>query len=214
MNRHVLRVFAVRRCRARAGPRRLLLRRRRRRPRLGRGVGLGLGFRLRVRLRPVRATTSPAASRTTRYVQQAVEDYETYVTEQIDQLLTDTKVFTDAVRAGDLEAAKAAYAPVPGQLGAHRADRRPGRGRSTARSTPGSTTSRTRRTRRSPAGTASSTSCGSRTPPTARAEFADKLDEDLATLKTEIADVEITPLAVTAGLGRAHRGGVRGQDHR
>ena len=31
------------------------------------------------------------------------------------------------------------------------------------------------------------------------AEFADQLDEDLATLKTDIADVEITPLAVTQG---------------
>jgi iron uptake system component EfeO len=44
-------------------------------------------------------------------VAQAVVDYQTYVRAEVDQLLVDSKVFTDAVRAGDLEAAKAAYAP-------------------------------------------------------------------------------------------------------
>ena len=44
-------------------------------------------------------------------VAQAVVDYQDYVRAEVDQLLIDTKVFTDAVRAGDLEAAKAAYAP-------------------------------------------------------------------------------------------------------
>ena len=44
-------------------------------------------------------------------VAQAVVDYQGYVRSEVDHLLIDTKVFTDAVRAGDLEAAKAAYAP-------------------------------------------------------------------------------------------------------
>ncbi len=44
-------------------------------------------------------------------IAQAVADYQGYVRREVDQLLIDTKVFTDAVRAGDLEAAKAAYAP-------------------------------------------------------------------------------------------------------
>ena len=41
----------------------------------------------------------------------AVDGYKSYVVDQIDQLIADTTVFTDAVRAGDLEAAQAAYAP-------------------------------------------------------------------------------------------------------
>ena len=120
-----------------------------------------------LRLRPVRRPTSPAPA-TTRSCSRRSTDYKAYVNGEIDQLVDDTKVFTDAVRAGDVEAAKAAFAPSRVPLGAHRADRRPGRGRSTARSTPGSTTSRTRTTRRSPAGTGSSTSSGRRTRPTAR----------------------------------------------
>ena len=44
-------------------------------------------------------------------IAQAVVDYQGYVRAEVDQLLIDSKVFTDAVRAGDLEAAKAAYAP-------------------------------------------------------------------------------------------------------
>lgn len=44
-------------------------------------------------------------------VAQAVEDYEVYVAEQVDEMITLTTTFTDAVRAGDLEAAQAAYAP-------------------------------------------------------------------------------------------------------
>lgn len=42
---------------------------------------------------------------------QAAEDYQAYVVEQTDALVDDLAVFTDAVRAGDVEAAKAAYAP-------------------------------------------------------------------------------------------------------
>jgi iron uptake system component EfeO len=41
----------------------------------------------------------------------AIESYRSYVIDQVDQMQTDAKVLTDAVRAGDLAAAQAAYAP-------------------------------------------------------------------------------------------------------
>ncbi len=41
----------------------------------------------------------------------ALADYTTYVHGQVDETIAATKTFTDAVRAGDVEAAKAAYAP-------------------------------------------------------------------------------------------------------
>jgi len=44
-------------------------------------------------------------------VVRAVADYEAYVRGQIDDLIPLTRTFTDAVRAGDLAAAEAAYAP-------------------------------------------------------------------------------------------------------
>lgn len=44
-------------------------------------------------------------------VTKAVAEYSTYVNKQADDMVTLTKTFTDAVRAGDLKAAQAAYAP-------------------------------------------------------------------------------------------------------
>lgn len=44
-------------------------------------------------------------------VQEAVAEYQEYVVAQTDELIAKTSVFTDAVRAGRLAAAKAAYAP-------------------------------------------------------------------------------------------------------
>ena len=44
-------------------------------------------------------------------VERAVRDYGDYVTEQVELLVEETTVFTDAVRAGDLAVAQAAYAP-------------------------------------------------------------------------------------------------------
>lgn len=44
-------------------------------------------------------------------VLEAVDGYTTYVAQQVDELLQVATTFTDAVRAGDLEAARAAYAP-------------------------------------------------------------------------------------------------------
>jgi iron uptake system component EfeO len=42
-------------------------------------------------------------------ITEAVEGYRAYVTEQIETMQAETTAFTDAVRAGDIEAAKAAY---------------------------------------------------------------------------------------------------------
>ncbi len=56
------------------------------------------------------APAAPPAS-TEQLVQTAVTEYKTYVTGQVDELVTRTKTFTDAVRAGDLPAAKSSYAP-------------------------------------------------------------------------------------------------------
>lgn len=44
-------------------------------------------------------------------VQTATTEYKAYASQQIDELVTKTKVFTDAIRAGNLNAAQAAYAP-------------------------------------------------------------------------------------------------------
>jgi iron uptake system component EfeO len=51
------------------------------------------------------ATTSDAL------VMSGVRDYKGYLTRQVDALIAKTTTFTDAVRAGDLDAARAAYAP-------------------------------------------------------------------------------------------------------
>jgi iron uptake system component EfeO len=44
-------------------------------------------------------------------VNEAIASYKTYVVEQVGETITATKLFTDAVRAGDVAAAKAQYAP-------------------------------------------------------------------------------------------------------
>ena len=44
-------------------------------------------------------------------VNAAVDQYKHYVEQQVDALVAATTTFTNAVRAGDVEAAKAAYAP-------------------------------------------------------------------------------------------------------
>ncbi len=56
------------------------------------------------------ATTSAAAAPNP-LAEQAAVDYKAYATAQVDELVTLVKVFTDAVRAGDLQAAQNAYAP-------------------------------------------------------------------------------------------------------
>ncbi len=55
--------------------------------------------------------TEPEPATPSQLVTQGVADYKTYVGDQTDQMVTLTRTFTDAVRAGDLSAAQAAYAP-------------------------------------------------------------------------------------------------------
>jgi iron uptake system component EfeO len=131
-------------------------------------------------------------------VREAVEDYDAYVTGEIDQLIADTTVFTDAVRAGDLAAAKAAYAPS--RVSWERIEPIAG----LVEAIDGAVDARVDdfESEQDPAFTGwhrieyilweQDTTAGA-------AEFADQLDEDLATLKSDIQDVEITPLAVTQG---------------
>lgn len=57
------------------------------------------------------STSSSAAAAPSPELQKAADDYKAYVTAQAEELITTIKVFTDAVRAGDVKAAQAAYAP-------------------------------------------------------------------------------------------------------
>ncbi|HET6776125.1 MAG TPA: iron uptake system protein EfeO [Acidimicrobiales bacterium] len=131
-------------------------------------------------------------------VQDAIDDYSAYVAEQVDETIAATTTFTDAVRAGDVEGAKAAYAPsrqgweriepiaglveeIDGKVDA-RVDDFAGEG--------------------DPAFTGwhrleyilweLGTTDGA-------AEFADQLDADLQTLKTELEGIEIPPAALAVG---------------
>jgi iron uptake system component EfeO len=56
-------------------------------------------------------TATAAAAAANPLVDEAATEYQAYAVEQTTQLVTVTKTFTDAVRAGDLAAAQAAYAP-------------------------------------------------------------------------------------------------------
>jgi iron uptake system component EfeO len=59
----------------------------------------------------VTATGDGATAKTDPRLEKAVAAYRTYVQEQADATLPKAKKFADAVKAGDVEAAKAAYAP-------------------------------------------------------------------------------------------------------
>jgi iron uptake system component EfeO len=131
-------------------------------------------------------------------VTDAVAEYQTWVAGQIDETIAATKTFTDAVRAGDLEGAKAAYAPsrqgweriepiaslveeIDGAVDA-RVDDFEGV------DDPGFTGWHRLEYLLWEQGT---TDGG--TP------FADQLDADLQTLKTELAGMEIPPAALAVG---------------
>ncbi len=131
-------------------------------------------------------------------VQDAVAAYTDYVAEQVDLTIADTTTFTDAVRAGDLEAAKAAYAPS--RQGWERIEPIAG----LVEELDGAMDARVDdfEGEDDPAFTgwhrieyilwSLGTTDGA-------AEFADKLDADLQTLKTELADIEIPPAALAVG---------------
>ena len=56
-------------------------------------------------------TTTPAEAAPSPELQKAADDYKGYAVGQADELVKVVKVFTDAVRAGDLKAAQDAFAP-------------------------------------------------------------------------------------------------------
>jgi len=131
-------------------------------------------------------------------VLQAVADYERYVAGQVGELVPLTRTFTDAVRAGDLPAAQAAYAPsrepweriepiaglieeIDGKVDARVDDY-------ASVDDPDFTGWH----RLEYLLFEQQTTQGA-------APFADRLDTDLATLQTELATLEIPPTAVAIG---------------
>ena len=131
-------------------------------------------------------------------VEQAVRDYTDFVAEQVDLLVEETTVFTDAVRAGDLAAAQAAYAPsrepweriepiaglvsdIDGAVDARVDD-------FDSATDPDFTGWH----RLEHLIFAQRTTDGA-------APFADRLDADLATLQDAVADLEIPPAAIPVG---------------
>src|SRR5690349_21388801 len=54
---------------------------------------------------------TPAAAAPSPELQKAADDYKAYAVAQSDELVKVVKVFTDAIRAGNLKAAQDAYAP-------------------------------------------------------------------------------------------------------
>ena len=131
-------------------------------------------------------------------VEDAVAAYTTYVAEQVDQTIAATTTFTDAVRAGDLEAAKAAYAPS--RQGWERIE--PIAGLVEEIDTRVDARVDDFANEDDPAFTgwhrleyilfSLGTTDGG-------APFADQLDTDLQTLKTELEGIEIPPAALAVG---------------
>jgi iron uptake system component EfeO len=128
----------------------------------------------------------------------ALADYTTYVQGQVDDTIAATRTFTDAVRAGDVETAKAAYAPS--RQGWERIEPVAG----LVEEIDGSVDARVDDF----AGVDDPDFTGwhrleyllfDQNTTEGAAPFADKLDADLQTLKTELADMEIPPAALAVG---------------
>jgi iron uptake system component EfeO len=143
-------------------------------------------------------SSSAAAAAPDPLAEQAAEDYKTYATGQIDELVAAVKVLTDAVRAGDLKGAQDAYAPsrapwerieplaglveeIDGKVDARVDDF---------------------------AGVDDAEFTGwhrleyllfEKNTTEGGAPFADQLDKDIAALKDQFASVEVTPIDVTSG---------------
>jgi iron uptake system component EfeO len=128
----------------------------------------------------------------------AVAGYTTYVNEQTDATIAATKTLTDAVRAGDVAAAKAAFAPS--RQGWEAIEPIAG----LVEEIDGATDARVDDFE----GVDDPNFTGwhrieyelwEKNDAAAAAPFADKLDADLQTLKTEMGSIEITPLAMARG---------------
>lgn len=143
-------------------------------------------------------TSASAAAAPNPLAEKAATEYKAYAVAQIDELVGLVKVFTDAVRAGDLKAAQDAYAPsrapwerieplaglveeIDGKVDARVDDF---------------------------AGVDDPTFTGwhrleyllfEKNTTEGGAQFADQLDKDIATLKDEFAAVEVKPVDVSTG---------------
>lgn len=144
------------------------------------------------------STSESAAAARNPLAEKAATEYKAYAVAQIDELVGLVKVFTDAVRAGDLKAAQDAYAPsrapwerieplaglveeIDGKVDARVDDF---------------------------AGVDDPTFTGwhrleyllfEKNTTEGGAQFADQLDKDIATLKDEFAAVEVKPVDVSTG---------------
>ena len=133
--------------------------------------------------------------------------------EQIDATIAATKTFTDAVRAGDVEAAKAAFAPS--RQGWEAIEPIAG----LVEEIDGATDARVDDFE----GVDDPNFTGwhrieyelwEKNDAAAAVPFADKLDADLQTLKTQLGEIEITPLAMARGSAELVEEVSAGQDHR
>lgn len=140
------------------------------------------------------------ASQTTdnELVAAALEEYKVYVLEQIDETIAATTVFTDAVRASDVEAAQAAYAPS--RQGWERIEPVAG----LVEEIDGAVDARVDDFE----GVDDPAFTGwhriehllwEENDAEAAAPFADQLDEDLQTLRTEVTAMDIPPAALVVG---------------
>jgi iron uptake system component EfeO len=150
-------------------------------------------------------------------VNDAVAEYQAWVAEQVDLTIAATKGFTDAVRAGDLEGAKAAYAPS--RQGWERIEPIAG----LVEDIDGAVDARVDDFEGvdDPAFTGwhrleyllweQGTSDGG-------VPFADQLDADLQTLRTELQAMEIPPAALAVGsaelIEEVSTGKIRGEEDR
>lgn len=162
------------------------------------------------------ATTSAAAAANP-LAEKAGDEYKAYAVAQVDELIAAVKVFTDAVRAGDLKAAQDSYATsrMPWERIEPLAELIP--------DVDGKVDSRVDdfANEDDPAFTGwhrleyllfvKNTTDGG-------APFADQLDADIAGLKTEIAKLEVPPLKVATGaaelIEEVSQGKITGEEER
>ncbi|HET9563505.1 MAG TPA: EfeM/EfeO family lipoprotein [Mycobacterium sp.] len=146
---------------------------------------------------PAETSTSAAAAPSPE-LQKAAEDYKGYATGQIDELVGLVKVFTDAVRANNLPAAQAAFAPS--RMPWERIEPLAG----LVEEIDGKVDARVDDF----AGVDDPAFTGwhrlefllfEKNTTEGGAPFADQLDKDVASLKDEFAKVEVTPLDVANG---------------
>lgn len=166
---------------------------------------------------PGASTTSSASAAPNPLTEKAGAEYKAYAVAQVDELVAAVKVFTDAVRAGDLKAAQDAYAPsrMPWERIEPLAELIP--------DVDGKVDSRVDdfASEDDPAFTgwhrleyllfAKNTTEGG-------APFADQLDADIAGLKGEIAKLEVPPLKVATGaaelIEEVSQGKITGEEER